>query len=115
MNNNNRRWGLACVESLQGHVISPSLAHGWHLMSRGLRAFLAQLVAPFSSSGLDLRATAHIQRPAPWPFSARVWGVGVVAVLFTAYYGEQPLTLAPAAVLPTAVLVEQMVCSGHVK
>ena len=35
--------------------------HGWHL-SRGLRTFLARLIVPFSSSELDLRATAHIQR-----------------------------------------------------
>jgi hypothetical protein len=51
----------ACVESLQGHVISLSL-HGWHLSS-SLRTFLARLIAPFSSSELDLRATDHhIQR-----------------------------------------------------
>jgi hypothetical protein len=50
----------ARVESLQGYVSSPSL-HGWHL-SRSLLTFLARLIVPFSSSELDLRATAHIQR-----------------------------------------------------
>jgi hypothetical protein len=39
---------------------SPSL-HGWHL-SRSLRTFLARLVVLFSSSELDVRAAAHIQR-----------------------------------------------------
>jgi hypothetical protein len=42
----------ACVESFQGpgpqgRVISPSL-HGWHLLSRKLRAFRARLVVLFS-------------------------------------------------------------------
>ena len=46
----------ACVESFQGHVISLSL-HGWHL-SRNLRAFLARLIALFSSSELDV----HVPR-----------------------------------------------------
>jgi hypothetical protein len=50
----------ACVESLQGHVISLSL-HGWYLSS-SLRTFLARLVVPFSSSELDVRATVHVQR-----------------------------------------------------
>jgi hypothetical protein len=50
----------ACIESFQGHVISLSL-HGWHLSSK-LRAFLARLIVPFSSSELDVRATACIQR-----------------------------------------------------
>jgi hypothetical protein len=67
---NNRRWELACVESLQGqHVISPS-ARGWHLSS-DLCAFLARLIVPFSSSELGLRATAHIQRCSA-PFSTKV-------------------------------------------
>jgi hypothetical protein len=50
----------ACVESFQGHAISFSL-HGWHLSSN-LRTFLARLTVPFSSSELDVRAPAHIQR-----------------------------------------------------
>jgi hypothetical protein len=64
----------ACVGSLQGHVISLSL-HGWHL-SRGLRTFLARLirlVVPFGSSGLYLRAAAHIQRCGRSP-RRYVWG-----------------------------------------
>jgi hypothetical protein len=47
----------ACVGSFQGHVISLSL-HSWHL-SRSLRTFLARLVVLFSSSELDVRATAR--------------------------------------------------------
>ena len=50
----------ACIESSQGHVISLSL-HGWYLSSSP-RTFLARLIVPFSSSELDVRATAHIQR-----------------------------------------------------
>jgi hypothetical protein len=54
----------ACVESFQGHVVSLSL-HGWHLsrnLRRPARTFLARLVVLLSSSELDVRATAHIQR-----------------------------------------------------
>jgi hypothetical protein len=50
----------ACIESFQGHVISLS-PHGSHLSSN-LHTFLARLIVPFSSSGLDVRATAHFQR-----------------------------------------------------
>ena len=50
----------ACIESFQGHVISLS-PHGSHLSS-SLRTFIARLIVPFSSSELDVRATAHIQR-----------------------------------------------------
>jgi hypothetical protein len=58
---NNMRWELVLNHSrAMLHVISLSL-HGWHLSSN-LRTFLARLIVPFSSSELDLRATAHIQR-----------------------------------------------------
>jgi hypothetical protein len=57
---NNRRWELVLNHSREGHVIGLSL-HGWHL-SRNLRTFLARLVVLFSSSKLDVRDTAHIQR-----------------------------------------------------
>jgi hypothetical protein len=50
----------ACVESFQGHAIGLS-PHDWHL-NRDLRAFLARLIVLFSSSELDVRATAHIRR-----------------------------------------------------
>jgi hypothetical protein len=92
----------ACVESLQGHVISPSL-HGWHLSSN-LRTSLARLIAPFSSSGLDLRATDHIQRCGQSP---RGHGVYVRCCSLPAM--DQPLPLAPG-VVPTAVLSEQTIC-----
>jgi hypothetical protein len=92
----------ACVESLQGHVISLSL-HGWHL-SRGLRGCLARLVVPFSSSDLDLRATAHIQRCGRSP---RRYGVYLRCCSLPTM-GDQPLPLAPG-VVPTAVLREQMI------
>jgi hypothetical protein len=59
----------ACVESLQGHVFSTGTGthrlslHGWHLSRNPrARAFLARLIVSFSSSELDLRATAHIRR-----------------------------------------------------
>jgi hypothetical protein len=39
---------------------------GWHLSS-SLRTFVARLIVPFSSSELDLRATAHIQRRGQTP------------------------------------------------
>jgi hypothetical protein len=104
----------ACVESLQGHVIIGLSLHGWHL-SRGLRAFLARLIVPFSSSELGLRATAHIY-PALWPFSTKVWGV--LRMLVTAYPGPAalalPLPLVPG-VVPTAVLSEKITFSGYVK
>jgi len=51
----------ACVESFQGHVISLS-PHGGSHLSSNLRAFIARLIVPFSSSELDVRATAHFQR-----------------------------------------------------
>jgi hypothetical protein len=57
---NNMRWELVLSHSRAMFLISLSL-HGWHLSSN-LRSFLARLVVPFSSSGLDLGATAHIQR-----------------------------------------------------
>jgi hypothetical protein len=72
----------ACVDSLQGHVISPSL-HGWHL-SRSLRTFLARLVVLSSSSGLDVRAAAHIQRCGQTP---RRYGV-YPRCCSTAYHGS---------------------------
>jgi hypothetical protein len=61
MRMNNRRWELVFNHPrAMLLVISPSL-HGWHLSSN-LRTFLARLIVPFSSSELDVRATAHIQR-----------------------------------------------------
>jgi hypothetical protein len=59
-------------------------------LSRNLRAFLARglTAVPFSSSELDLRATAHIQRSGRSPRSTGVWGV--VTVLFTANHGHGP-------------------------
>jgi hypothetical protein len=83
----------ACVESLQGHVIGLSL-HGWHL-SRNLRAFLARLIVPFSSSGLDLRAAAHIQR---CDRSPRKYGVYLRCYSLPTM--DQPLPLV-AGVVPT--------------
>jgi hypothetical protein len=81
---NNRRWELVLNHSrAQGHVISPSL-HGWHLSSN-LRTFLARLIVPFSSSELDLRATAHIQRCGQTP---RRYGVYLIKMLFTANHGS---------------------------
>jgi hypothetical protein len=51
----------ACIGSFQGHVISLS-PHGSHL-GRSLRAFIARLIVPFSSSELGaVRAAAHFQR-----------------------------------------------------
>jgi hypothetical protein len=50
-----------CVESSQGHVITLSL-HGWHLSS-GLRAFLARLIVPFSSSELGVPCSCHGSYP----------------------------------------------------
>jgi hypothetical protein len=95
----------ACVESFQGHVISPSLAHGWHLSS-GLRAFLARLIVPFSSSELDVRATAHIQRCGQTP---RRYGMYLRCRSLPAM--DRPLPLVPG-VVPTAVLGEGVNCSG---
>jgi hypothetical protein len=83
----------ACIESFQGHVLSPSL-HGWHLSSN-LRTFLAPLIVPFSSSELDVRATAHIQRCGQTDFT-EVWGV--LKVLFTIPAMDRPLPLAPGVV-----------------
>jgi hypothetical protein len=91
----------ACVESLQGHVMSLSL-HGWHL-SRSLRTFLARLIVPFSSSELDLRATAHIQRCGQTP---RRYGVYLRCCALPTM--DQPLPLAPG-VVTTAVLSEQSI------
>jgi hypothetical protein len=45
----------ACVESFHGHVISLS-PHGGSHLSSNLRAFIARLIVPFSSSGLGVRA-----------------------------------------------------------
>jgi hypothetical protein len=45
----------ACIESLQGHVISLS-PRGSHLSSS------LRLIVPFSSSELGVRAAAHFQR-----------------------------------------------------
>jgi hypothetical protein len=74
----------ACVESFQGHVISLS-PHGSHLSS-SLRAFIARLMlVPFSSSELDVRATAHFQRCGQTP---RRYGVYPTKMLFTAYHGS---------------------------
>ena len=76
----------ACVESPQGHVISLSL-HGWHL-SRNLRAFRARLVVLFSSSELDVRATAHIQHGL-WPDPTKVYRrMYLIKMLFTASHGS---------------------------
>ena len=74
----------ACVESFQGHVISLS-PHGSHLGSN-LRAFIARLIVPFSSSELDVRAAAHIQRCGQTP---RRYGVySRCRSLLTAYHGS---------------------------
>jgi hypothetical protein len=95
----------ACVESFQGHVISPSL-HGWHL-SRDLRAFLARLIGcALQDSELDLRATAHIQRRGQSP---RRYGVYLRYCSLPAM--DRPLPLVPGVVLPTAVLSKQMISS----
>jgi hypothetical protein len=91
----------AFVESFQGHVISLSL-HGWHLSSN-LRTFLARLIVPFSSSGLDVRATAHIQRCGQTP---RKYGVYLRCCSLPTM--NQPLPLVPG-VVPTAVLGEQSI------
>jgi hypothetical protein len=57
---NNRRWELVLNHSrIPGPCYWPLSLHGWHLSS-GLRTFLARLIAPFSSSELDVRAAAHI-------------------------------------------------------
>jgi hypothetical protein len=69
---------------LQGHVISLSLHEWWHL-SRKLRTFLARLIVPFSSSELDLRAAAHIQRSGRSP---RRYGVYSYDVSHCLQYGS---------------------------
>jgi hypothetical protein len=92
----------ACVESFQGHVISLSLHHGWHL-SRNLRAFLARLIVLFSSSELDVRAADHIQRCGRSPRR-----YGVYLRCFSLPTMDQPLPLVPG-VAPTAVLGEQSI------
>jgi hypothetical protein len=63
--NNSRRWELVLNYSRAMLLASPSL-HGWHL-SRNLRTSLARLIALFSSSELDVRAAAHIQRCSQTP------------------------------------------------
>jgi hypothetical protein len=85
-----------CVESFQGHVLAPrSSLHGWHLSSN-LRTFLARLIVPFSSSGLDIRATAHIQRCGQTP---RRYGVYLRCCSLPTM--DQPLPLARPGVPPT--------------
>jgi hypothetical protein len=91
----------ACVGSPQGHVIGLSL-HGWHLSSN-LRTLLARLIVPFSSSELDVRAMAHIQRCGQTP---RRYGVYLSCCSLPAM--DQPLPLVPG-VVPTAVLGEQSI------
>jgi hypothetical protein len=91
-----------CVESFQGHVISSPSLHGWHLSSNP-RAFLARLTVPFSSSELELRATAHIQRCGQTPR-----GYGVYLRCCSLPIMDRPLPLAPG-VVPTAVLSEHSI------
>jgi hypothetical protein len=55
-----RRWELVLNHSRAMLLASRSTAGIW--LGRSLRASLARLIVPFSSSELDLRATAHIQR-----------------------------------------------------
>jgi hypothetical protein len=77
----------ARVESFQGHVISPS-PHGSHLSS-SLRTFIiARLIVPFSSSELDVRATAHFQRRGQTP---RRYGVSSYCrdTVFFTHMGEK--------------------------
>jgi hypothetical protein len=100
----------ACVESLQGHIISLSL-HGWHLSSN-LRAFLARLVVPFSScfgarSSSSCHGSYDIQRCGQSP---RRYGVYLRCCSLPTM--DQPLPLAPGVAVPptaTAVLSEQMI------
>jgi hypothetical protein len=73
----------ACIESLQGHVIISLSLHGRHL-SRNPRTFLARLSVPSSSSELDLRATAHIQRCGQTP---RRYGVYLIPSLRPLFWG----------------------------
>jgi hypothetical protein len=88
----NEQYALgACVESFQGHVIKLSL-HGWHLSSN-LHTFLARLIVPVSSSELDVRATAHIQRCGQTP---RRYGVYSRCCSLPAM--DRPLPLAPGVV-----------------
>jgi hypothetical protein len=88
--NEQQALGAACIESSQGHVISLSL-HGWHLSSN-LRTFLARLVVPFSSSELDVRTTAHIQRCGQTPRR-----YGVYSRCCSLPTMDRPLPLVPVA------------------
>jgi hypothetical protein len=81
----------ACVGSSQGHVIKLSL-HGWHLSSN-LHTFVARLIVPFSSSELDLRDTAHIQRCGQIPRR-----YGVYSRCCSLPTMDRPLPLAPDVV-----------------
>jgi hypothetical protein len=81
------------LNHFQGHVIKLSL-HGQHL-SNNLRTFLARLIVPFSSSELDVRDTAHIQRCGQTP---RRYGVSSRCCSLPTM--DRPLPLVPG-VAPT--------------
>jgi hypothetical protein len=96
---NNRRWELVLNHSRAMLSCYSLSLHGWHLSSNPPPCtFLARPIVPFSSSELDVRATAHIQRCGQTP---RRYGVYLrCCSLPTAM--DQPLPL-------VAVLSEQSI------
>jgi hypothetical protein len=91
---NNMRWELVLNHSRAMVLASRSALSGLHLGSN-LRAYLARLIVPFSSSELDVRATAHFQRCGQTP---RRYGVYLRRCSLPTM--DRPLPLVPG-VAPT--------------